>query len=51
MDYLTTEQRLEKICRILVRGIYIYAKKEGFVINKEVIEENHETKPFGEKTE
>ena len=31
MDYLTPQQRLEKICKILVRGIYVYAQKEGWI--------------------
>lgn len=30
-ENLTPEKRLEKICELLIRGIYIHAEKEGWI--------------------
>lgn len=44
-EFLTPEQRLNRICEVLLRGIYLYAKKEG-MIKEETAEAEKEAKKF-----
>lgn len=31
MENLTPKERLDRICKILLKGIYLYAKKQGWL--------------------
>lgn len=30
MEKLTSQERLNRICKILIKGIYLYARKQGW---------------------
>jgi len=57
MDNLTSEQRLNGICEILIKGVYLYATKQGWLedecANKDsvkgMIENDYEQIQLGSK--
>lgn len=42
MDYLTPGERRERLARLLLRGIYLYAQKEGLI----EVKDNHANIPL-----
>ena len=58
MENLTPEERLNRICKILLKGIYLYAKKQGWLEDEDpnkdhakgVVKNDCEQRQIGSKT-
>lgn len=40
MQNLSSQERLDRICKILLKGIYLYAKKQGWLEDGETSKEH-----------